>query len=140
MKSNNRSPSQRKHWASLSPWMKKKIRSNKQSQFARRIRREFSYTCCSCQSTKRLHAHHMFQQHLFEDKKSDISNGILLCSKCHTKVHNLFNKNEINYWILMKEYNSLRKPIKSLKGLKRNPSGFDYDKFWLSIKPEALDT
>ena len=49
--------------------------------------------CCQkCESTKDLHAHHIFQKALFPDLAYDLANGLTLCSGCHYELHSLIGK------------------------------------------------
>lgn len=137
-KSSKRSPAQRAAWAKLSPWMKHKIKKSPQSVFARRTRREYGYCCAWCAKKRTLEAHHIYFRHTHPKLVEDLDNAVLLCTKCHDKIHALYTEDEIKYWDLISQLVIKRKAIK-LPKKKRNPSltNYVYDG---SIKPEALDT
>lgn len=44
-------------------------------------------TCQCCGSKKNLEAHHIENFSSNEEKRSDISNGISMCGKCHNPIH-----------------------------------------------------
>ena len=123
-KSTKRSPAQRKAWSQLSPWIKRKIRKNPLSRWARRARREFAYTCTKCSKRKNLESHHWFPKAQFPLQKEDLDCAIILCRNCHDIVHGLLLTNAEAYINLYFELNKKRKPIKSIKN--RNPSGLIY--------------
>lgn len=43
--------------------------------------------CKNCNSTKNLHAHHLFPKALFPEIALDLDNGITLCKPCHVIIH-----------------------------------------------------
>ena len=46
-----------------------------------------NYTCQECGVKGFIHAHHIKEWALYEDKRFDIDNGITLCVNCHSKIH-----------------------------------------------------
>lgn len=128
-KTTKRSPAQRAAWSKLSPWMKRKIRKSPLSVWARRIRREYGAQCAWCSKKRSLEAHHFLPKHQFPEYQEDLSVGVLLCLKCHDKIHALLLQNVIQYIEMYEILNAKRKPIKSVKN--RNPGGFTIDKLYL---------
>ena len=51
-----------------------------------------NYTCQHCQSNKNLHCHHIESYQNHPDLRINTDNGIVLCNKCHKKLHFLFNE------------------------------------------------
>jgi len=52
--------------------------------------------CQKCNSTEKLHAHHIFNYDFYPEKSLDLDNGITLCETCHKKFHKLYGKIENN--------------------------------------------
>ena len=52
------------------------------------IHKKYNETCQEC-GTKEgiMHAHHIKEYAQYPEKRYDIENGILLCEKCHAKIH-----------------------------------------------------
>ena len=48
--------------------------------------------CVICDSLQNRQAHHLNSASYFPDERFDISNGITLCSKCHSQFHCNFKK------------------------------------------------
>ena len=52
------------------------------------IYKKFKGTCQECgKKTGIMHAHHIKEYAKYPEKRYDIDNGILLCEKCHAKLH-----------------------------------------------------
>ncbi|KKN08636.1 hypothetical protein LCGC14_1054770 [marine sediment metagenome] len=47
-----------------------------------------NYMCKSCNSMKNIMAHHLCPKSDFPELSLDLDNGVTLCKKCHTVVHN----------------------------------------------------
>ena len=66
--------------------------------------------CQCCGSTHDLHVHHLSSYRYDKSKRADPSNGIVLCSKCHTEYHSQYGKshknNPVNFAKFMREYSS----------------------------------
>lgn len=60
------------------------------NKFIRGVLARDNYTCQCCQKTSKvtnLVAHHLDAFDAYEDKRTDISNGICLCTQCHKAFH-----------------------------------------------------
>ena len=55
--------------------------------WSRSIKKLDNNMCKICDSTEKLHAHHLFPKALFPEMALDINNGITLCNKCHYRIH-----------------------------------------------------
>jgi len=52
-----------------------------------------NFTCQKCgQRGGRLRAHHIFNFADYPENRTEISNGITLCQKCHNKFHRIYGK------------------------------------------------
>jgi len=58
--------------------------------------------CQICGSRNKRHAHHIESASYNKDLRFEVSNGICLCSKCHTQYHTNFNR---SYRIKTTRYN-----------------------------------
>ena len=46
------------------------------------------FPCCQiCGEKNKLHVHHIFPRHLYPQFSLNVNNLIVLCDKCHTKIH-----------------------------------------------------
>jgi len=50
------------------------------------------YQCDICQSNKNLVVHHLDGWHWCKDRRTDVANGVTLCSKCHNLFHKLYGR------------------------------------------------
>ena len=57
---------------------------------ARVIRRDKQ--CVVCRSSKKRTAHHLNSGSYFKEERFDTSNGVCLCSECHTNFHTNFKR------------------------------------------------
>lgn len=48
------------------------------------------YKCVLCSSKKSIHAHHLYSYHQYNHLRTDLNNGITLCSNCHSRFHKKF--------------------------------------------------
>lgn len=72
--------------------IRRKADSSKQSRaWKKSIYERDNYTCQSCnlKSIGGMCAHHIKEWSLYPDMRFDVSNGITLCRKCHTKIHSI---------------------------------------------------
>lgn len=53
------------------------------------VKQKYNNTCVKCGSDKNLHSHHVKSWELYPEIRYKVSNGILLCAKCHKKVEHL---------------------------------------------------
>lgn len=61
-----------------------------QDTWSKRVRRRDNYTCCVCQSTENVIAHHLNSYKENEELRYDINNGITMCTSCHLDFHKNF--------------------------------------------------
>ena len=57
--------------------------------WAKEVRMAYNYRCVYCGTNRRLSAHHIFLKALYPGLKYNLSNGILLCNRCHVEIHKL---------------------------------------------------
>jgi len=57
--------------------------------WSREVRMSDNYHCVYCNTSKKLSAHHIFPKSKYPELKFNLSNGILLCKKCHDEIHKL---------------------------------------------------
>lgn len=57
--------------------------------WAREVRMKYNYHCVQCNKSRHLSAHHIFPKSKYKSLQYNLNNGILLCSKCHTELHQL---------------------------------------------------
>lgn len=127
MANTKRSPAQKAAWKKLKPWIKKYIKKQPLSIWARRIRKEYNFTCaCGCGKTKSLEAHHIYFKSEYPLLKEDLDNGVLLNIKCHDGIHALYISNQKEYWNQINLFVQKRLKMKSLSKKKRNPSLHKY--------------
>ena len=76
--------------------IKEKNKKDRKNILARRWRANilemFNYKCDICGSTKKLHAHHLYNWADFEDLRYDLKNGVILCQDCHFSFHKEYGK------------------------------------------------
>ena len=60
----------------------------KRLQVARMMDEKGVLTCEICGENTNLQMHHLWAQSLYPEKASDQRNTILVCSTCHTRIHN----------------------------------------------------
>lgn len=54
--------------------------------------------CETCDSTNRLHAHHLKCFYAFPELRFDIDNGKILCISCHMRLHAKEKKSKVKYY------------------------------------------
>lgn len=60
---------------------------NTQNVWAKTIKKLDNNMCKLCDSTKNLHAHHIYPKSLFPELALDLDNGVTLCHDCHWGIH-----------------------------------------------------
>lgn len=70
----------------VSPWSKK-YHSVLYKQWREKILKKFKYKCVKCNSEKNLVVHHIQTRKEKPELIIDIKNGMVLCRKCHAKLH-----------------------------------------------------
>ena len=71
-------------------------RNGEQKQWREDVYERDNYTCQCCGDNKggNLNAHHLNGHHWDKEHRTDVDNGICLCSKCHKEYHKLYgNRN-----------------------------------------------
>ncbi len=67
-----------------------------------------NYVCEKCnkkyKTTQYLHAHHIFSWNKFPKKRYTISNGVVLCKKCHNNFHKTYGYDALSKPTLLTEY------------------------------------
>ena len=121
-----RSAAQRRAWSKLPRHVKRHIRSQPLSVWAKRIKREFGHECAMCQTTESLEAHHIYFKSLYPSRIEDLDNGICLCTKCHDKAHSLYIESPTAHYDLINVLNIKREKMKSISLKARNPSTQGY--------------
>jgi uncharacterized protein YlaI len=121
-----RTAAQRRAWSKLPRHVKRFIRTQPISVWAKRIKREFSYKCAMCETEDSLEAHHIYFKSLFPSRIDDLDNGISLCTKCHDRVHSLYIESPQAHFDLINILNKKREQMKSIDIKGRNPSGQSY--------------
>lgn len=51
------------------------------------VKQKYNFKCAICESTNKLHSHHIKSWRKFPEYRFDIENGICLCQKCHILEH-----------------------------------------------------
>jgi 5-methylcytosine-specific restriction endonuclease McrA len=69
----------------------KKAASRSASRWAKEVMARDAMTCQICGSHDDLHAHHIFSRRKFPLLRSNVDNGVTLCSSCHPKWHAMKN-------------------------------------------------
>lgn len=64
--------------------------------WANQVKNKANHTCEICGSKENLQAHHIEPKSINPEKALDISNGLCLCKKCHSKVHQENNGCRLN--------------------------------------------
>jgi hypothetical protein len=59
-------------------------------EFIRTVLKRDNYKCVICGSKKDCEVHHLDGYNWCKEKRTDISNGITLCFKCHKSFHNIY--------------------------------------------------
>jgi len=66
------------------------------------------YVCMKCnkkrKTTRTMHAHHKYSWAKFPDKRFEMSNGVVLCIKCHRGFHSKYKYQAIVEPELLTEY------------------------------------
>lgn len=84
---------------------RRRSRNHQDSRWALKVLNRDGYKCMRCNVSGQiatLQAHHIYPYEMFPDKRSDIENGVTLCSKCHWEVHDIL---DINYIVTDKKPN-----------------------------------
>ena len=55
--------------------------------WSRSIKKLDNKICKNCDSTKNLHAHHIYPKAQFPELAFDLDNGVTLCNDCHGETH-----------------------------------------------------
>lgn len=58
--------------------------------FIKQILYLYNYTCFLCGSKENLEAHHLDGYEWCKEKRTDVSNGVCLCKKCHRAFHSKY--------------------------------------------------
>ena len=74
-------------------------------------------SCQCCQSQNNLHAHHIFDFGKCPTLRTDLANGITLCSICHKEFHSIYG----NFFNNDKQIQEYLKKYSSINSIK-NPS------------------
>ena len=134
-----RTSAQRKAWSKLPRHVKRFIRTQAISVWAKRIKREFSYKCAMCEIEDGLEAHHIYFKSLFPSRIEDLDNGMSLCTKCHDRVHSLYIESPKAHFDLINILNKKREPMKSIDLKGRNPSTQSYEEAFHILDLEIQD-
>jgi hypothetical protein len=59
------------------------------------VKASWNNKCASCESTEKLHAHHIIPKHLFPENELLVQNGICLCHDCHWQLHRHLSGKEV---------------------------------------------
>lgn len=65
------------------------------TEWVKAVHKKFDYTCQKCKQRGGgtvIHAHHIESYASHPDKRTDVSNGITLCSKCHYALHGKYGR------------------------------------------------
>lgn len=60
------------------------------SAWVRSVKERDGHTCKICRSTHEIVAHHIFSYNKYPELRTDVKNGVTLCSKCHVEFHSLY--------------------------------------------------
>lgn len=91
-------------------------RAGQHSRWATKVIQRDLYKCMRCNisgEVATLQAHHIFPFELFPSKRSEMSNGITLCSKCHWEVHDTLEEKYI-FTSIEQKNKRLSKPKKKV--------------------------
>jgi len=73
------------------------------------------YVCEKCnkkyKTSHRLHAHHIFSWNKFPKKRYTISNGVVLCIRCHNNFHRKYKYDALSNPELLLEYMGTNKYV-----------------------------
>jgi hypothetical protein len=72
--------------------------------------------CDVCGSRKRRHAHHLNSGAYHQKERFLVGNGITLCSECHSRYHNDFNRS-YRVKTTLYNYKNFKSLVKYLKGV-----------------------
>ena len=61
--------------------------SVKYKEWRQKVYERDGYKCIKCGSKEKINAHHIYSYKYYPEKRYDLENGITLCEKCHTKLH-----------------------------------------------------
>lgn len=78
------------HWnwkGGVTPVNQEQRNSEEASAWRRAVYERDMYHCRICKQNGELHAHHIKPWAAFPESRFDISNGITLCTQCHTNIH-----------------------------------------------------
>lgn len=70
----------------------------------------FDNTCCICLSKDNLIIHHVYSYKYYEDLRTNINNGVCICSVCHENFHDLYSNDTT-----LKEFIEFREKYKGKK-------------------------
>lgn len=80
--------SQYKRWGTI-PSNNNSFTKGQLLTWKRKIFEKDNYCCNFCNSTKNLHAHHIFSKSRHPELALNLNNGITLCEECHLEEHRL---------------------------------------------------
>ena len=73
-----------------------KMRKRNCTTWSKNIKKKDGNICKKCDSTDKLHAHHIVNWSFDKTLGYDIKNGITLCENCHKLFHKNYGKKENN--------------------------------------------
>lgn len=61
-------------------------------EWKQEVKKQANFTCDCCGDNKggNLHSHHLDGYNWCKEKRTDISNGVCLCDKCHKEFHHIY--------------------------------------------------
>ena len=62
------------------------------SEFIKGVFKRDGYKCQRCGSNKNLNAHHLNSYHWYKEGRTDVNNGVTLCSDCHKLFHGIYTR------------------------------------------------
>lgn len=54
------------------------------------VKEKANYKCEICGSSEKLHSHHKDGYHWCKDRRTDLTNGVCLCERCHKEFHDKY--------------------------------------------------
>jgi hypothetical protein len=96
-----------------------RIRLKVDKEWSKKILKINGYTCLKCNERgKYMHAHHLDGYKENKEKRTMISNGVVLCKSCHIEYHSTYGiknikESDFHKWINAPEYNILDSDLKN---------------------------